>query len=400
MCEALPIKDFKWIEPSEEKVTQILQMSDDSKKGFFLEVDLCYPAELHNKHNDYPFCAEHMVANDSKQQKLILNLHDKNKYVLHYRSLKLALKHGLVLKKVYRILQFIQSKWLKPFIDLNTKLRTEAKNDFEKNLYKLMSNAIYGKFIENVRKRKNTKLVSQWDGRYGAQSLISKPSFKNRIIFNENLVAIEMMKTNVKLNKPILVGVSVLEISKTLMYRFHYDFMLKKFSYKNCNLMYTDTDSFIYCIKNADVYSLMRKNPEKFDTSDFRLKNRFNIQLLNKKVPGLMKDESKGKIVREFVGLRAKAYSLKVQQRNSDKITKRAKGVKKHIIEGNITFNDFVSCLDKNVVVVGKQPLIKSKLHKVFSIEQRKRLLDGGDDKRCILANGINTLAWGHYKIR
>lgn len=160
-----------------------------------------------------------------------------------------------------------------------------------------MSNATYGKFIENVRNRSDTKLVNKWYGRYGAQSLISKPNFKKRTVFNKNLFAIEMEKTNVKLNKPIIVGVSVLVISKTLMYEFHYDFMLKKFSYKNCNLMYTDTDSFIYCITNDDVYSLMRYCPEKFDTSDYRLENRFNIRQQNKKISGLMKDESKGEII-------------------------------------------------------------------------------------------------------
>lgn len=118
-----------------------------------------------------------------------------------------------------------------------------------------MSNAVYGKTLENVRDRVDVRLRNAWLGRYGARNLIVKPNFKKRVIFDENLIAIEMLRTNIYIAKPIIVGVCVLEISKLCMYDFHYDFMLKKFNYKDCKLLYTDTDSFIYNVKCEDMYT-------------------------------------------------------------------------------------------------------------------------------------------------
>lgn len=223
-----------------------------------------------------------------------------------------------------------------------------------------MSNAIYGKCVENVRKRVDIKLVNRWCGRYGARSLISKPNFKRRTIFNESLVAIELNRTSIRMDTPVIVGVAILEISKTLMYDFHYNFIQKNYGYKKCQLLYTDTDSFIYSIQDHNVYKLMKKYPEKFDTSDLKPGNQFGIEPRNKKIPGLMKDVNKGKIISEFVGLRPKMYSIKVQKDDRFKITKRAKGVKKHILKKKISFKNYVECVMSNTVFTGSQPLIKS----------------------------------------
>lgn len=400
MRGSLPISNFEWLKVKSNTVHNILEMQNDSDTGYFLEVDLVYPKELHDSHNDYPFCCEHMSVNTSKQKKLVLTLKDKENYVLHYHTLKLAVEHGLELKTVHKILQFKQTPWLKPFIDLNTVKRTESKNSFEKNLYKLMSNAIYGKCVENLRNRVDIKLVNHWRGRYGAKSLISKPNFKRRTIFNENLVAIEMERTNITINKPIMVGIAILEISKTLMYEFHYDFMHKKYHPDQCKLMYTDTDSFVYSLQKHNIYSVMKKNPEQFDTSDFAVDNIFGIKQQNKKIPGLMKDENNGHVISEFVGLRAKMYSIKIKQEDMKfKVMKRAKGVKKNVLSKKITFEDFKKCIFDNTIVSNTQATIKSHLHRVYSIQQAKKMLDANDDKRYILQNNINTLAWGHYKI-
>lgn len=130
--------------------------------GYFLEVDLEYPQSLHDTHNDYPFCPERLSMNEHKKNtKLILNLNDKKNYVLHYRTLKMVLSRGLKLKGVGKIIKFNQSQWL--YIDLNTKERINAKNEFEKELYKLMSDAIYGKTIENVKNRVNIILIDKWN---------------------------------------------------------------------------------------------------------------------------------------------------------------------------------------------------------------------------------------------
>lgn len=391
MCETLPISDYEWL--VDFSLNEILLTSDDSEYGFLLEVDLEYPTKLHDLHNDYPMCAEKMCIGSSKQTKLILNLNSKEKYVLHYRTLKLVLSHGLVLKYVHRVLRFKQTKWLKPFIDLNNEKRLASKNPFEKNYYKLTNNSIYGKALEDVKKRSDIKLVNKWHTRYGAKALICRPNFKGIKIFNENLVAIELNKISVKIDKPMIVGIAILELSKVLMYSFHYEFMLEEYGYEKCKLAYTDTDSFIYCIEDEDVYKFIQNNPEKF----------------NDKTSGLMKDENAGHIMTEFIGLRAKMYSYRVQEgkrlstkskekKFKHKESHRAKGVKKHIIKNKLQFNDFLKCIEENAAFAGSQPLIKSSYHKVYSITQNKIFLESSDDKRYILSDKKSTLAWGHYK--
>lgn len=216
MCETLPIANFQWVDSF--SIEEILLTEDDSKYGYFLEVDLDYPNKLHDAHNDYPMCAEKMCIGKSNQEKLILSLSNKVKYVLHYRTLKFVLKHGLILKCVHKVLRFEQSKWLKPFIEINTTHRLLSKNPFEKKLFKLINNAIYGKSLENVKKRCDVKLTNCWYGRYGAKSFISRPNFKSSKIFNKNLVAIEMNKMNVKMDKPMIIGVSILEISNSISF--------------------------------------------------------------------------------------------------------------------------------------------------------------------------------------
>lgn len=398
MTQYLPHSNFEWI--AIDNIEKVIATTDDSQYGYLIEADIEYPTELHNLHNDYPMCPEHMCppTPDSRHEKLLLNLFDKKNYVMHYRTLKLILLQGLKLQKVHRILKFEQKPWLKPYIVLNTNERTKATNKFEKNFFKLMSNAIYGKTMENVRNHVDIKLKTEWHGRYGAKSLIVKPNFKRRVIFNEELVAIEMFRTNVLMSKPIIVGMSVLEVSKLCMYEFHYNFMMSKYGTKDCNLQYTDTDSFIYNIKCDDAYRLLSENSERFDTSDYPLNNPYNIKLLNKKIPGLMKDENDGKIMTEFVGLRSKMYSYRIK--GEKKAIKKAKGVKKNVVDKKLTFKKYFNCISSLCKLEEKQCGIISRLHKVFSVEQMKSVLDPHDDKRKRLPNGINTVAWGHYSLR
>ncbi|KYM94372.1 hypothetical protein ALC62_14999 [Cyphomyrmex costatus] len=211
-------------------------------------------------------------------------------------------------------------------IKLNTKFRTLAKNDFKK--YKLMNNAVFGKTMENVRDRVDVKLLTKWEGRHGAEAMIAKPNFHSRSVFSENLVAIELRKLKVKFDKPIYVGMCILDISKTCLYEFHHEYITPLFREK-CKIMYTDTDSLIYHVECDDVYEIIKRDINRFDTSDYSIDNPYSIPLANKKVPGLMKDENNGAIMTEFVGLRAKMYALRVQGR---KDTKKAKGVKSNVV--------------------------------------------------------------------
>ena len=175
-----------------------------------------------------------------KCNKLVCNLYDKKNYIVHIRSLKQALNHGLILKKFHRVIQFNQEAWLKPYINMNTELRKQAKNDFEKDFYKLMNNAIFGRTFMNVRKQHDIKLITTDKRR---NQLVSEPNYHTTKRFSQNLLAIEMKKTKIKMNKPVYLGFSILEISKTLMYEFWYDYMKPKYG-DNVKLCYMATDNY------------------------------------------------------------------------------------------------------------------------------------------------------------
>lgn len=217
MAQSLPISDYKWITNHGFDTTQkLLNIPDDAEYGYMLEVDLDYPQHLHDLHNDYPFCSEHLCMGNSTVEKLVLTLDNKRNYIVHYRMLKLVLTHGLELKKIHRVLQFKQSKWLNDYIMLNTNERAKSNTTFDKERYKFMNNAIYGKAMENVKKYVDIKLINKWDGRFGMQALVAKPNFKRCIVFNPNLVACELKRLNITVNKPMIVGSSILELLKSL----------------------------------------------------------------------------------------------------------------------------------------------------------------------------------------
>ncbi|RLU21773.1 hypothetical protein DMN91_006149, partial [Ooceraea biroi] len=203
MSQPLPYADFQWIDDVSD--FDMNSIAPDSSTGYILEVDLEYPQHLHDAHTDLPFCPTRDKPPGKRQDKLLATLYDKERYVIHYRNLQQYTRHGLRIIKIHRVLQFAQSAWLRRYIELNTQFRMRATNDFEKNLYKLMNNAVFGKTMENVHNHMNVKLVTKWNGRYGAEALIAKPNFHSRSVFSENLVAIELRKLQVKFNKPIYV---------------------------------------------------------------------------------------------------------------------------------------------------------------------------------------------------
>ncbi|XP_044741961.1 uncharacterized protein LOC123302932 [Chrysoperla carnea] len=418
MSQCLPYSGFEWCDTNID-VSMIL---DDADNGYFLEVDLIYPEKLHDKHKDLPFCSEHRSAPNSKQSKLMSTLHDKERYVIHYRTLKQALNYGLELTKIHKVLKFKQSPWLQSYIDLNTKLRKNANNDFEKNLYKLMNNAVFGKTMENIRKHSNVKLVTKWEGRYGAEAYISKPEFHSCTVFNPNLVAIELKKMEIFFNNPLYIGMAILDLAKTTIYNFHYGYMVPQLS-DNCTALYTDTDSIIYEIRNHDPYELIKRDCRKyFDTSDYPLPNVYNIPHANKKELGMMKGENSGTPMTHFVGLRSKLYTFKiaaplekqakshddaafehgniVQESNNIGLTKKAKGVKRSVLSTKITFEDYVECLENFKEISVNQNLIKSEKLELYTQTQTKIALSPYDDKRYIIPGSYNTLPWGHYSLK
>ena len=188
-------------------------------------MDVKYPKRLHKLHSDLPFLPERMEINKCK--KLVFNLFSKKKYVVHINSLKQALNRGLKFKKIHTVMEFNQKEWLKPYIDMNNELKKLAKIDFEKDLFKLMNYSVFGKTMENIRKHREIKLVTTDKKR---SKLVAEPNYHTINLISEDLSIIEVKKTKVKMNKPIYLGLLILEISKMLMYEFWYDYMKPKYN--------------------------------------------------------------------------------------------------------------------------------------------------------------------------
>ena len=395
MSEKLPIHSFKWLSSGEmEKLFNNRVVQIWEKTPCILEVDLEYPENLHDLHNDYPFCPERVECKNGVE-KLIPNLRNKTKYVIHYKNLIQCLKAGLKLKKIHRGIKFIESEWMKPYIEMNTNLRTKAKNNFEKDFFKLMNNSVFGKTMENIRNRVNVKLVNTEER---LKKLSAKPNYKSCKIFNENLISVHMKKTSLTMNKPVYLGMCILDLSKTIMYDFHYNYIKPKYGAK-AKLLFTDTDSFMYEIETEDFYKDISGDvKDRFDTSDYPENHPSGIPTgINKKVLGMFKDEAAGKRIKEFVGLRAKLYSFIMED---GKENKRCKGVKKQVVESSITHEDYKTCLRTGKEQLRKQNILRSYEHEVFTEEVNKIALSSIDDKRYILDDGIHTLAWGHHKIK
>ena len=349
MTKKLPTHGFKWIDVDIPKVKKLLKKKD-TKKGYIFEVDLDYPPSLWESHNDYPLAPERTKINGV--DKLISSFLPKKNYVLHYKSLKQYLEKGMILKKVHRGIEFYQSKWMKLYIDKNTEFRKNAKNDFEKDFFKLMINSIFGKTIENIRKRQNVELV---DDRKKALKFSSKANFDRATIFDEHLVAVHMKKTEVYFNKPILVGQAILDISKTHMYDFQYNYIKKNYGDK-AELLMTDTDSLMYLIQTDDVFKDIKKEDvkQRFDTHNFPKHHPSGIQTgLNEKELGIFKFEAGANIIIRFTGLCSKMYAYLIEmkfkenkkEKKIEEEIRKAKGVKKNVIKNSLRFEDYKKCL-------------------------------------------------------
>lgn len=408
MSQHLPVGNYAWgrLELYTEKY--IKNMLPDSSRGCVLEVDLEVPVELHDYFNDYPLAPESCIgeysplmknimekfeiSQSAQTKKLISNLHNKTKYVLHYRNLQLYLSLGLKLTNVHRVLEFDQSDYLSKYIEFNTKKRAESKNDFEKDLFKLFNNSIFGKTCENIEKRIEVTMCI--DSNKFLKN-VSKPHFKNFKIFSEGLIACEMSKTQIKYDKPMIVGMCILDLSKHLMYDFHYNTIKRKYGDKS-KLLFTDTDSLCYYIRTEDVYEDMKTNADVYDFSDYP-KHHSNYSETNKKIIGKFKDEANSKPIVEFCGLRAKMYCFLTDEEKTKAV---AKGCKRNVIK-KFKMQNYKDCLFGNTKAQLQQQctanFIRQKNHQVHSVHITKTSLSGIDDKRAIRNDNINTYAHGHH---
>ncbi|KAJ3632264.1 hypothetical protein MTP99_009279 [Tenebrio molitor] len=350
MSQCLPFSEFSWLTEAQIKVVRqnIHKFTGDDEYGYILEVDLDYPQSLHKLHNDLPFCQKKLKVppeSTDSQIKPVLALYNKSKYVTHYMNLQQCLKNGLVLKNIHRVLKFKQCKWLEPYVAYNTKLRANASNDFEKKLYKLFNNTIYGKTIEKSRT-----------------------------------------------DRPIYAGFSILELSKKCMYDFHYNHMLSKYKDK-INLLYTDTDSLVYEIETEDLYRDIKLDSnfsELLDTSN--IDSRWGIPPKNKNMLGKMKDEYGGKVIRAFYGVGAKVYCLELE----DEVIKKGSSVKTYVKRKYLSQYDYENCVLNDAVIKKKYFITTISDHNVETTQMTRTVLSPGDVKRFVLPDKINTLAWGY----
>ena len=388
MTEKLPVRGFRWADDI-SKIDEdfVKDYNKNDNKGYILDVDVDYPNKLQNLHSDLRFLTERMIINNTK--KLVCNLNDKKNYIVHINVLKQALDHGLKLRKVHRLIEFEQEAWLKEYIDVNTELSKKATNDFEKDFFKLMNNAVFGKTMENVRKHRDIKLVKTDKKR---NKLVSEPNFHTMRLIDNNSAIIEMRKVKVKMNKPIYLGSSILDISKITMYEFWYDYVKIKYQDK-VRLCYMDTDSFVVNIKTKDFYKDISQDVNKrFDSSNYTF-DRPSPTGINKKVIGLMKDELGGDIITEFVALRPKAYSYVT---NNFIEMKKAKGTKKCVVNKMLRFDDYKKCLFDNGKVLKSQQRFKSENHEVYTENINKISLSCDDDKRIVTSDRITSYPYGY----
>jgi hypothetical protein len=394
-----------------------------------LEVDVDYPVHLHETHNLYPLlpekmsvdakdyspwqkeCMKKLKAVPSNAEKLIPTLRDKKHYILDIWMLKFALEQGLVLRKVHKVLQFKQKTWLKGYIDMNTAKRVAGETDFEKKFYKACIVSVYGKTFENVRGRTEFQLkhtVAE------VESIVRNPRIKLPTHhFNEDRIGVELRPATVKLNKPIYAECQILNLSKNVMYDFHYNHMMKAYDHKKLKFLFTDTDSFAYEIETDDVYKDFKDIPHLKDHFDFfnyphlnhsepKMKfehggNRNLYDRSNKNRPGLVKDEAMAGIITEFVSLKSKMYSYTLE---GDEEKKKHKGVKGQCA---IKHADHLHCL-RNMALWHRrthhsQPGIRNQNHSIYIMDCNKKALNAMDDKSYILDDRVNALCWGHKDI-
>jgi hypothetical protein len=391
MCDVLPEHIIGYV--NDTTFDEIIKTPDDAEFGYFVKCNIKIPDDMKEKTKGYPLFPETSTVNESwisdyqksileqnnkkfnkTSKKLLLTLYDKTDYICHYRYLKFALSIGFKADcfSVKEVIKFKQSKWLKSYIDMNTALRTKATNNFEKDYFKLMNNIIYGKTNENILNRTDLRIVSDENA---AIKAFTKDNFKSAD-YCDGMYYVLADKEKCKYDRPIYVGCAVLDLSKVYMAEFYYNYMQKKYNNK-MELIYTDTDSFVFDIETEDLYKDMWENKHLFDLSDSKNEQYHSNE--NKKVVGMMKCETELKPIQEFIALCPKSYSFLLDGENDKHI--KSKGVTKSYVKKNVTHMDYNECLQTGVQTIGEQMTIRAFKHQIYTYKFDKVILSCYDDK-------------------
>lgn len=329
----------------------------------------------------------------SKIQKLVPSFLPKYKYVCLLRNLQFYLDHGLQLKKVHRVIRAKQAHIFMDYISFNSQRRALARTKYEITYFKNLNNLLYGKTVQNVRAQVDLKFCTNLEQ---FKKLCNNPNISDVRQLDNNLAIVLFKKSVVKLNKPIFIGWSVLENSKTLVYSFHYDYMGQKYG-ENCNLLNMDTDGLMYEIFTENVYQDMHENLSLFDTNNYP-KEHFLYSTNNKKVPGKFQDEKAGMIINSCACPKPKMISLEAVNNGRVDSHKRAKGIKKQVIEKTLTHDDYKAVVMHDLLTYSKMNTFRSINQQIGTYSIVKVGLHSFDDKRYLL-NNIVSLSNGHYLI-
>jgi hypothetical protein len=409
----LPWGDYQWCNAGElfRLKQELGHIPNDSNIGFILEVDLEYPKSLFKKHSSFPMISEkkeityqdlsdfskkalHVLSNTVnsakryKSEKLVTDFSNKSKYVVHYQNLQTYLKEGIILKEIHKAIKFTQKPYLKPFIDKCAKKRAETKSDFDKMLFKLFMNSVYGKFLQDNRKHMEAKICRKYKT---FSKHFNSPLYKGHRIISENVVTVYSKKKTVKLDRLYATGFTILELSKNHMISAWYNYFLPNFETK-ASVVLTDTDSFLIHIKDSSRKELFLSVQDSLDSSNYP-KSHPRYTAKNKGVPGYFKDENCGNYLTEVVGLKAKCYIIKVFDQFNIKRDKKVvcKGIQK-MSRDKLSIRKFRNVVKNFSSVHADLYCIRSKSNHLYTQKMRKIALSTGDDKRYILNCGIHTV--------
>ena len=412
LSKPLPHSEFCWVEDLSIFTRDfILKLDEEGEWGYTLEVDLGYPEHLHVSTADFPLAPEsgeitqdmfspfmnefYKTLNPKSTfkagRKLLLTQLDKSHYIVHFAVLKFYLAMGLTLDHVHRVVKYTQKPWLKEYIIFNSEQRAKSTNDFDKSFYKLKNNALFGKTMEDVRKRIKYRLVTD-EAKFN--KLARSPFFNDRDIISDDIIGVHMLNPKVTLNKPVFIGQAVLDYSKLEMFNLFYKILPQCHLIKKLQLVGGDTDSFFLTIATdthntlSDVFNTLKQH---IDTSNYPPSHPMYSKA-NKARLGCFKDETAGQTLEEMILLRPKMYSMKYKGTNS--AIRRAKGISKHIVK-TIKHDKYREAFEEKKTTSVQMTILRSTQHTIQTTTFNKRALSAWEDKRCWLSEN-ESLPHGH----